>query len=93
LAHAFPTSIAKSIADLGFVHTADETLKEKELLLLCYNGKSSSGETCVLPHEELSGWVIRNNEFVQVSKVSSGSIHMAKLVEKSKVLRISSSGK
>jgi hypothetical protein len=89
---AFPVNIAQAIADIGLVHSADEALQIKEIVFLHHNGKSSSGESCVLLQEELSGWVVRNREFVFLPKVRAESIHICRLVERCKSMSISSSG-
>jgi hypothetical protein len=85
---AFPENVALSIADVGLVHIGNDNLKLGEVVLFCQNGKSSSGEACVLASEELSGWVVRNRELVAINNIAASSVYLGRLVEKQKSMTI-----
>jgi hypothetical protein len=76
--------IALTIADLGFVHTADATdvvLGLGELVLLRCNSTLSTGEACVSPCQRLAGWVVRDGKPVFRSDLNEKQIYWAHLCD------------
>jgi hypothetical protein len=84
----FPENVANSIADLGVAHTQSDDLEVGEIIFLCQNGISSSGEVCVIGYNCLSGWISRDSKLVFLKSISLQNIHWGKLVQRSKNLTI-----
>ena len=83
-----PREVNDDVADVGMCQTPCQRLNEHEVIFLERNGNSNFGEPCVTTSEHLSGWVMRNGEFVRIGFIVAKNICWGKLVEKKKDVTI-----
>ena len=77
--------VARAVADIGLVHTADGvSLTVGEVLLLKANCTASTSEACVAPCQTICGWVIRSTTAVFCDSIHVDNIYWGRLVERRK---------